>query len=113
MANKVQIEQVLVNLLTNSLEAIKDLNNTAWKIDIQTHRLPDGSIETTVTDNGPGLDADMAGRLFSPFQTSKPSGMGMGLSISRSILESHEGKLWVDEQYQNGARFGFNLPASD
>ena len=111
LANRVQIEQVLVNLVMNSLEAIKDSGQTGGKIVIQTRLLPDDGIETTVTDNGPGIAADMAGKLFNPYQTSKPSGMGMGLSISRSIIEDHDGKLWVDEQVLNGASFGFSLPA--
>ena len=110
MANKVQIEQVLVNLVMNSLEAINDSKITTGNIVIQAHLLPDDSVETTVTDNGPGIDADMASTIFDPFHTSKPLGMGMGLSISRSIIESHYGKLWADEQYRDGARFGFNLP---
>jgi len=113
MANKVQIEQVLVNLVMNSLEAIKDSKKTTGNILIRTQLLPDDSIETTVTDNGPGIDADMVGTIFSPFQTSKPSGMGMGLSISRSIIETHDGKLWADEQYRDGALFGFNLPVCE
>ena len=111
MANKVQIEQVLVNLMMNSLEAIMDSETTAGNIVVQTRLLPDESIETTVTDNGTGVEADKAGTIFNPFQTGKPSGMGMGLSISQSILENHEGKLWVDNEYRGGARFGFSLPA--
>ena len=114
MANKVQIEQVLVNLVLNSLEAIKSSGNTTGNIIVRTRQLPDESIETTVTDNGPGIDTDMAGRMFHPFQTSKSSGMGLGLTISRSIIEAHGGKLWADVQCSNGALFGFNLPiASD
>ena len=112
MASKVQIEQVLVNLVMNSLEAINGSKKTTGNIVIQAHLLPDDSIETTVTDNGPGIDADMAGTIFNPFHTSKPFGMGMGLSISRSIIETHDGKLWADEQYRDGARFGFNLPCA-
>jgi two-component system sensor kinase FixL len=112
MASKVQIEQVLVNLVMNSLEAINGSKNTTGHIVIQAHLLPDDTIETTVTDNGPGIDADMAGTVFNPFHTSKPFGMGMGLSISRSIIENHDGKLWADEQYRDGARFGFNLPCN-
>ena len=111
MANRVQIEQVLVNLVINSLEAIKDSKTSTGNIAIRTRQLPDNEIETTVTDNGPGIDADMVGKLFNPFQTSKPSGMGMGLSISRSIIEAHDGKLWADEQHRDGALFGFNLSA--
>ena len=110
MANKVQVEQVLVNLVLNSLEAIKGSGKTTGNIIVQTRLLPDETIETTVTDNGPGIDADMADKMFNPFQTSKPSGMGMGLSISRSIIEEFGGELWADVQRGNGALFGFNLP---
>ena len=113
MANKVQIEQVLVNLALNSLEAIRSSGKTTGHIVVHTRLLPNEAIETTVTDNGPGIDADIAGRMFSPFQTSKSSGMGMGLSISRSIVEAHGGKLWADVQRPNGALFGFNLPLSE
>ena len=110
MANKVQVEQVLVNLVLNSLQAINCLEKATGNIIVQTRLLPNEMIETTVTDNGPGIDADMAGRIFDPFQTSKPSGMGMGLSISRSIVEEYGGKLWADVQRGNGALFGFNFP---
>ena len=113
MANKVQIEQVLVNLVMNSLEAIQGSEKTTGHIIVQTRLLPNKAIETTVTDSGPGIDTDMAGRMFNPFQTSKSSGMGMGLSISRSIIEAHGGKLWADVQHRNGALFGFNLPLSE
>jgi two-component system sensor kinase FixL len=80
---------------------------------VQTRLLLNESIETTVIDNGPGIDADMADKMFNPFQTSKPSGMGMGLSISRTIVEAHGGKLWADVQHGNGALFGFNLPVCE
>ena len=113
MANKVQIEQVLVNLVLNSLEAIKGSGNTTGNIIVRTRQLPNDTIETTVTDNGPGIDADMADRMFNPFQTSKSSGMGMGLTISQSIIEAHGGKLWADVQRGNGALFGFNLPVCE
>jgi len=113
MANKVQIEQVLVNLVLNSLDAIKSSGNTTGNIIVRTRQLPDETIETTVTDNGPGIDADMADRMFNPFQTSRSSGMGMGLTISRSIIEAHGGKLWADVQRGNGALFGFSLPVCE
>jgi len=114
MANKVQIEQVLVNLVMNSLEATNGSEMTTGHIIVQTRLLPNESIETTVTDNGSGIAADMTDKMFDPFQTSKSSGMGMGLSISRSIIEEHGGKIWTDAQHRSGAIFGFNLPiASD
>ena len=113
MANKVQIEQVLVNLVLNSLESIKGSGNTTGNIIVRTRQLPNETIETTVTDNGPGINADMAERMFNPFQTNRSSGMGMGLAISRSIIEAHGGKLWADVQRTNGAQLGFNLPVCE
>ena len=110
MANKVQIEQVLVNLILNSLEAIRGSGHITGNIIVHTRLLPNDTLETTVTDDGPGINADMTERMFHPFQTSKSLGMGMGLSISRSIIEAHGGKLWADLEHENGALFGFNLP---
>jgi two-component system sensor kinase FixL len=70
-------------------------------------------IEVTVSDNGPGIGEEMVDRLFHPFQTNKETGMGMGLSISRSIIEAHGGKLWASVASKKGAVFGFNLPLAD
>ena len=111
-ANKIQIEQVLVNLVRNSMEALKHAKIVEGRVVIQTRLLPNDMIEVSVTDNGPGIDATMAGKIFDQFQTSKKTGMGLGLSLSRSIIEDHGGKLWVDREYQNGALFGFELPVS-
>ena len=112
-ANRVQIEQVLVNLVRNSLEAIQGSGKAEGKIVIQSRLLSDEVIETTVTDNGPGIDAGMVDKIFHPFQTSKSSGMGMGLSISRSIIQAHDGQLWVDKDCRDGALIGFNLPVCE
>ena len=111
-ADKIQIDQVLINMVRNSLEAIGHAKITEGQVVLQTRLLPNDSIEVTVTDNGPGIDAEMVGKLFHPFQTSKETGMGIGLSLSRRIIETHGGKLWVDREYQNGALFGFELPVS-
>ena len=113
MANKVQIEQVLVNLVRNSVEAMQSHKTSGGKVILETHLLKDESIEVTVTDNGPGIEAEMIGKIFNPFQTSKASGMGMGLSISHSIIEAHGGRIWADEQRPDGASFGFSLPVSE
>jgi PAS domain S-box-containing protein len=112
-ANKIQIEQVLVNLVRNSMEALKHAKIVEGRVVIQTRLLPNDMIEVSVTDNGPGIDATMAGKIFDQFQTSKKTGMGLGLSLSRSIIEDHDGKLWMDENHQNGALFGFELPVSN
>jgi two-component system sensor kinase FixL len=112
-ADKIQIEQVLVNLVRNSLEAIEHAEIAEGRVVIQTRLLPNDMIEVSVTDNGPGIDATMADKIFDQFQTSKETGMGIGLSLSRSIIEVHNGRLWVDKKHQNGALFGFELPISE
>ena len=111
-ADKIQIEQVLVNLVWNSLEAIGQAKTPNGRIVIQTRLLPIDRIEVTVRDNGPGIQAAMVGKIFEQFQTSKKTGMGIGLSLSRTIIDVHGGKLWVDQNYKGGALFGFELPMS-
>jgi PAS domain S-box-containing protein len=110
MANKVQIEQVLVNMVMNSVEAIQGVRTTGGSIVLRTRLLEEGSVEVTVTDDGPGINPGIFENMFYSFQTSKASGMGMGLSISRSIIEAHGGKIWADGQRREGAEFGFSLP---
>jgi PAS domain S-box-containing protein len=112
-ANKVQIEQVLVNLIRNSVEAIQSIRKNDGKVTLTTRLSEDDFVEVTVADNGPGVEASMNGKMFNPFQTSKASGMGMGLSISRTIIQAHGGELWADKDHPNGALFGFRLPVSD
>jgi PAS domain S-box-containing protein len=113
LIDKVQIEQVLVNLIRNGVEAIRQAGITGGQVDIATRVAAEGSVEVTVADNGPGIDPEMTGSLFEPYQTSKENGMGMGLSISRSIVEAHNGKLWLDEQRQQGALFHLLIPGCD
>jgi two-component system sensor kinase FixL len=113
LIDKVQIEQVLVNLIRNGFEAIRQAGITGGQVDIATRVAAEGSVEVTVADNGPGIDPKMTGSLFEPYQTSKENGMGMGLSISRSIVEAHNGKLWLDEQRQQGALFHLRIPGCD
>jgi len=112
MADKMQIEQVLINLVRNSLEAIGGAKISEGQVIIQSRLLSNDSVEVTVSDNGPGISPDMVDIVFHPFQTNKPSGMGIGLSLSSTIIETHGGKLRVDKDYQNGALFGFELPVS-
>ena len=112
MADKIQIEQVLINMVRNCLEAIGSVKISGGQIVMQTHVLPNDSVEVTVSDNGPGINPEMVNTIFHPFQTSKATGMGIGLSLSRTIIEAHGGKLWLDKDYKNGALFGFELPVS-
>jgi PAS domain S-box-containing protein len=111
-ACKIQIEQVLVNLLRNSLDAIRDGNISEGRVVIKSTSLTNDMIEVTVTDNGPGIEPSISDKLFRQFQTTKKTGMGIGLSLSRTIIEAHGGKLWLDKYYQNGALFRFVLPAT-
>lgn len=111
--DSIQISQVLVNLAKNSIDAMKNADAGTPRITIST-KLDDNrvhSVQVSVQDTGPGVDQDMAARLFEPFQTNKPNGLGMGLWISRSIIESHGGRLWADEAAAGGAAFHFSLPA--
>jgi PAS domain S-box-containing protein len=111
-ADRIQIEQVLINLVRNSMEAIVHAGTAAGRVILRTRLLPNNSVAVTVTDNGPGVDAEILKKIFHPFQTSKESGMGIGLSLCRRIIEAHGGELWVDKDYLNGALFGFELPVA-
>ena len=110
LANRVQIEQVIVNLVRNSLEAIGETGRTDGHITLQSKLLPNAMVEISVTDNGAGVSIILADRLFNSFQSNKPNGTGLGLSVSRSIIESHGGKLWFDKRDRDGAQFCFTLP---
>ncbi|MCG6968469.1 MAG: PAS domain S-box protein [Gammaproteobacteria bacterium] len=106
----IQIEQVLVNLLCNSLDAIMNNPVNDRHLSIQTTR-PDGhDIQITISDNGPGIDGGDFEKLFQPLYTSKPDSMGMGLAISRSLIEAHEGRLSAANNPAGGATFTFTLP---
>jgi two-component system sensor kinase FixL len=113
LVDNVQIEQVLINLIRNAIEAIRGAGISGGQVDIVSRLEAGGSIEVIVADNGPGIDPAVAGKLFEPYQTSKETGMGMGLSISRSIIEAYDGKLWADEQRQQGALFCLSIPGCD
>jgi PAS domain S-box-containing protein len=109
VANRIDIQQVLINLMRNSLEAMVGADRR--ELDLTTMlRRPD-LVEFAVADSGPGIDPDVADRIFEPFVTTKRSGMGMGLSICRSIIESHGGRLEFEPNPEGGALFRFTLPA--
>ncbi|MGD8673230.1 MAG: PAS domain S-box protein [Thiogranum sp.] len=110
LANRTKIEQVLINLIRNSIDAIKEAGVADGRVLVEARPAANETIEVSVSDNGPGIDPEMVDKLFQPFQSSKPSGMGLGLSISRSIIEEHGGTIWIEGKRPNGARFGFSLP---
>jgi PAS domain S-box-containing protein len=107
----VQIEQVLLNLLRNSIDTLKDMpQNPQRQILIQTHMKNHSQIEVKVNDNGSGIDDAHKEKILTPFFTTKPAGMGMGLSISRSIMEAHGGILTFKSTQEEGTTFYFTLP---
>lgn len=108
LIDRVQIQQVVVNLVRNSMEAIAGVNAPALSVGT---RHDDGFLVVTVADNGAGIDPEIAEQLFHPFVTTKPKGMGLGLSICRSIVEGHGGKIWTVESPSGGATFVFTVPA--
>jgi two-component system sensor kinase FixL len=103
-----QIQQVLLNLIRNAVEAMQDLPH--GRLTIRAIRREPGFIEVVVSDSGPGLAPEIAATLFAPFQSTKAAGMGVGLSISRTIIEAHEGRIWADSSPYGGASFHFTLP---
>jgi PAS domain S-box-containing protein len=108
----VQIEQVILNLLRNSIDALKDLpENTRRLLIIRTYLNDTNIITTQIKDNGPGIDQSEREKILTPFYTTKTSGMGMGLSISRSLVEAHEGILYFNSKPGKGSTFYFTLPA--
>jgi PAS domain S-box-containing protein len=108
-ADRVQLQQVLMNLMLNGIEAMKE---TGGVLTVKTGRGEAGQVLISVSDTGVGLPAGRADEIFSAFFTTKPQGSGMGLAISRSIVESHGGRLWATSHDGRGATFHFNLPAA-
>ncbi|PJE34947.1 histidine kinase [Pseudooceanicola lipolyticus] len=107
--NRTQIAQVIVNLLRNAVEALGGVDQEARRVVVRAARDGD-KVHVSVTDNGPGIAPGLT--LFSEFETTKPDGMGLGLSICRSIVAANGGRLWHDASHADGARFCFVLPAS-
>jgi PAS domain S-box-containing protein len=107
----VQLQQLLINLIMNSVEAMRGSAERSRKLSIKSVENAEG-ISVRVQDSGPGVAPEQADRIFEPFFTTKPEGIGMGLSISRSIVESHGGRLWA-VAVSGGALFEFTLPAED
>ena len=108
----VQLQQVLLNLVINAFDAMRDTPPSRRKVLIATQRNGDGTVRTTVRDYGVGISEDMRDRLFDPFFSTKTEGLGMGLAIVRSILESHGGTMVAENADGGGARFEFVLPAN-
>jgi two-component system sensor kinase FixL len=107
LVDKVQIQQVILNLIRNALEAMQEVERR--ELFIATRSIDAETVEISVVDTGPGIAPEIAAKLFQPFMTTKRHGMGVGLSISRTIVEAHGGKLWAEPNPGGGTIFRLTL----
>jgi PAS domain S-box-containing protein len=110
-ADRVQLQQVMLNLILNAIEAMTGVGEDARELVISTESVAEGSLLVKVRDSGPGVGPESRERIFESFFTTKAGGVGIGLSICRSIIDGHSGRLWVDANEPRGAVFSFTLPA--
>ena len=113
LVDRIQIQQVLVNVVHNAVEAMAGATTPHRRVVITANAAGVNSVEVTVQDSGPGLDADLLERVFDPFFSTKSNGLGIGLSISRSIIEAHGGRLTASVKPHQGTTFRFTLPVAD
>jgi PAS domain S-box-containing protein len=111
--DRVQLQQVILNLVLNAAEAMSTVDGGVRQLVISTAQGGANGVLVAVLDSGPGIDPEHIERVFDAFYTTKPSGVGMGLSICRSIIEAHSGRLWADANEPQGAAFQFTLPSSE
>ena len=111
MGDRVQLQQVILNLVVNGLDAMRDAADRTLLVSTEVDG--EGAVGVTVSDHGSGFAEGDRSRIFEPFYTTKPQGMGMGLAIARSVVEAHGGRLWAENNKEGGARFTFTLPPTD
>jgi len=109
--DRVELQQVLLNLIMNALEAMSGASDGARQLVVSTGKADSGCVLVTVRDSGPGFAPQSAEHIFAPFYTTKSTGLGMGLSICRSIIEAHGGRLWASANLPRGAVVQFTVPA--
>ena len=110
LGDRIQLQQVILNLVVNAIEAMAAVEDRPRELVIRSEAHDGDYVRVAVQDAGPGIDASTANQLFSAFFTTKPGGMGMGLSICRSIVEAHGGAMWATPNAPYGAMFHFSLP---
>jgi signal transduction histidine kinase len=109
--DRIQLQQVVLNLILNGLEAMAGNDRGGRRLSIQTMWYDTGLVQLAVRDTGTGIARDRMDHIFDPFYTSKPDGLGMGLSIARTIVQAHGGRMWAENNLDCGASVGFVLPA--
>jgi signal transduction histidine kinase len=112
LGDRVQLQQVIINLMMNGIEAMQSVTDRPRELLIRSRQHEKQLVLVSITDCGVGISAENADRLFNAFFTTKSSGMGMGLSICRSIMEAHGGRLWATANIPHGATFQFTLPVN-
>jgi signal transduction histidine kinase len=110
LGDRVALQQVLLNLVLNALDAAQQAPPGDRQVTVGSLREPNGAVAVTVTDTGPGVAPQQLGRLFEPFFTTKVGGIGLGLSLSRSLVEAHGGQVWAEPNPSGGMTFGFRIP---
>jgi PAS domain S-box-containing protein len=113
LGDLVHLQQVLLNLIVNGMDALDGANGGDRRVSVTAALNGPKAIEIAVSDSGPGVPADQLTHIFDPFFTTKPNGMGMGLPISRTIIEAHNGRLWAENRKEGGASFRFTLPIAE
>jgi two-component system sensor kinase FixL len=111
--DRVHLQQVLLNLILNGMDALDQARPENRRVGVTARLNAAQAVEIVVNDAGPGIPADVLGRIFNPFFTTKSHGMGMGLAISRTIIEAHDGRIWAENRPGGGAAFLFTLPIAD
>jgi signal transduction histidine kinase len=113
LGDPVRLQQVLLNLIVNGMDAMNDVDTQRRILTLQTESGNNGHIIVTVRDSGHGLSADALPRMFDSFYSTKADGMGLGLSVARSIVEEHRGRIWAECNSDGGATIHFALPSGD
>ncbi len=113
LGDMVQLQQVLLNLIMNAIQAMEAALDRRRELTVSVALAEPGHVQVVVEDSGPGLDPAVASRIFDPLFTTKPNGLGMGLSICRSIIEAHDGQLWASPRAPHGTAFHFTLPIAE
>jgi signal transduction histidine kinase len=113
LGDPVELRQLILNLLLNAMDAVTHTGPASRTVSVESELTAAGAVHVSVQDSGDGVPKDAAAHIFEPFYTTKSNGMGMGLSIAKSIVESHHGSIWLANSAHRGARFEFALPSHE